>query len=296
MEVGPRDGLQNEAVHVPTDVKVELVGRLVSAGLRRIEVTSFVSPQAVPQMADAEKVMERLPSHADVRYSGLIVNERGLERALATGVDEVNFVLLATETFNRRNQGKSTSASIAEWSTVAQEAEASGLRTTVTIGAAFGCPFEGRVSLGRLTEVISEVLEGAHPDELCLADTIGIGVPSQVHRRLDLARSLGDPIKLRCHFHNTRNTGYANAWAAVESGVDALDSSVGGIGGCPFSPDATGNVATEDLAHLLERSGHDPGVDVEALRGWSDWLEGIVEHTVPALLPKASRWPPSQPS
>ncbi len=291
VEVSPRDGLQNEAVHLSTDAKVALLQRLVDAGLRRIEAVSFAHPRLVPAMADAEALMERAPRVAGVSYAGLVLNRRGLDRALAAGVDEVNVVVCVSDTFSRKNQNTSTDEAVRAAADVVQGARGAGVFTTVTLATAFGCPFEGEIDPGRVAAVAREVSRSG-PDELCLADTIGVGVPTQVRTLTDLAREQveGDPA-LRFHFHNTRNTGFANAAAAVEAGVTVLDASAGGIGGCPFAPAATGNIATDDLVYLLERMGHGTGVDLSTLMPTAGFLAEQLQHDVPALLPRAGTFP-----
>jgi hydroxymethylglutaryl-CoA lyase len=293
VEVSPRDGLQNEDAIVSTGDKLALIDTLVSSGLRRIEATSFVHPKRVPQMADAEAVARALP-RGQVSWIGLVLNERGLDRAIAAGLDEANVVVVATDTFSERNQGVSTGEAIAAWSRIAARAKAAGLRTTITVAAAFGCPFEGEVPLARIRDVIARCVD-AQPDELALADTIGVGVPAQVRALAAVAGEEAPGVPLRWHFHNTRNTGYANALAAVELAGDspvALDSSAGGIGGCPFAPDATGNIATEDLLYLLGRSGYDTGVDVKALLPLGRRLGALLGHEVPGQLARAGVFPP----
>lgn len=290
VEVGPRDGLQNEAVVLPTARKVELVNRAVEAGVRRVEAVSFVHPQRVPQMADAEEVMAALPRPEGVRYIGLVLNERGLDRALDAGVDEVNVVVVATDTFGKRNQGMNTAEGIEVWSRIAGRARRAGLRVSVTIAAAFGCPFEGAVSAERVAEVARRIAE-VGPSEIALADTIGVGVPTQVTDRLGTVREIAPGIPLRCHFHNTRNTGYANAVAAVVAGVDSLDASVGGIGGCPFAPAATGNIATEDLTYLLDGMGVASGLRCAELAQLGIWVGQQLGTSVPALLGRAGEFP-----
>jgi hydroxymethylglutaryl-CoA lyase len=291
VEVSPRDGLQNEAVHLSTGAKVALLQRLVDAGLRRIEAVSFAHPRLVPAMADAEAVMARAPRVEGVSYAGLVLNRRGLDRALAAGVDEVNVVVCVSDTFSRRNQNVSTEEAIRAADDIVQAARDAGIVTTVTLATAFGCPFEGEVDPDRVASVAQEVSRSG-PDEVCLADTIGVGVPTQVRQLADEARSRteGDPA-LRFHFHNTRNTGFANAAAAVEAGVTVLDASAGGIGGCPFAPAATGNIATDDLVYLVERMGHATGVDLAALLPTANFLSEQLEHDVPALLPRAGTFP-----
>ncbi len=290
VEVGPRDGLQNESVLVSTDDKVSLIERSIAAGLRRIEATSFVHPGRVPQMADAEAVMAGVSRRADVSYIGLVLNRRGFDRAVAAGVDEVNCVVVASETFSQRNQGMSVADSVANVRALASEARAAGLALSVTLAASFGCPFEGEVPEGRVIDLARQVAD-LGVDEIALADTIGVGVPAQVRRLLAGVAEVAPDVRTRCHFHNTRNTGYANAIAALESGVSSLDASTGGIGGCPFAPAATGNIATEDLVYLLDRSGVATGVDLGQLVATADWLSGVLGETVPALLGRAGAFP-----
>ena len=290
VEVGPRDGLQNERVLFSTDTKVSLIERLIAAGARRIEAVSFVNPKRVPQMADAEAVMAAVPRRADVKYIGLVMNARGFERALATRVDEVTFVVVASDTFNRRNQGVGTDESIKILAEVAVAACAANIPMSVIIGAAFGCPFEGEMPMARLTEVLSKVAEH-QPRELALADSIGVGAPSDVTERFAAAKKIMPAVALRAHFHNTRNTGIANAYAAIAAGATALDASVGGIGGCPFAPAATGNIPSEDLCYMLDRMGIDTGYSAAALIEISTWLQGQLGHDIPAMLGRAGPFP-----
>jgi hydroxymethylglutaryl-CoA lyase len=262
VEMAPRDGLQNESALLSTADKVELVERAVRAGARRIEVTSFVNPARVPQMADADEVMAALPRPDGVSYAGLMMNDRGLDRALAAGVHEVDVVVVATDTFCRRNQGVTTEEACRLAASLVERAREAGVLTTVTVGAAFGCPFEGEVPEQRLRDVLGRVAD-AGPDELALADTIGVAVPNQVSSRLALAAEVaGADVPLRLHLHDTRHTGVANAVAAHAAGVRTLDASIGGAGGCPFAPNATGNVATEDLVYLFDRMGVSTGLDL----------------------------------
>ncbi|MFG1723089.1 hydroxymethylglutaryl-CoA lyase [Micromonospora chalcea] len=291
VEVSPRDGLQNEATLLTTDDKVELVERAVRAGARRVEVTSFVNPARVPQMADADELMAALPRHEGVRYAGLVMNRRGLDRALSANVDEVNVVVVATDTFCGRNQGMTTAQACDTAAELVQAARTSGVFTTVTVGASFGCPFEGEVPMGRLREVLTRVWD-ARPDELALADTIGVAVPSDVTERLTLAREVTDSrTPLRLHLHDTRHTGVANAVAAVQAGVTTLDASIGGAGGCPFAPAATGNVATEDLVYLFDRMGQPTGLDLEELTSAASWLEHRLGKQLPGALLRAGPFP-----
>jgi hydroxymethylglutaryl-CoA lyase len=290
IEVGPRDGLQNEAAILPTADKVRLIERSVVAGLRRIEAVSFVNPKRVPQMADAEAVMERLPRPDGVRYAGLVLNPRGLDRALAAGVDEVNVVVVSTDEFSRRNQGCTVDEGVANWARIAAAARAAGVFRTVTIAASFGCPFEGEVPAERVLDLVRRVAE-SEPDEIALADTIGVGVPAQVRTLLRGAAEIAPGVPLRCHFHNTRNTGYANALTALDHGVSALDASTGGFGGCPFAPAATGNIATEDLLYSLDRMGVATGVRMAPVTETAAWLSGRLDSPVQALLGRAGPFP-----
>ncbi|OPC79644.1 hydroxymethylglutaryl-CoA lyase [Embleya scabrispora] len=290
LEVGPRDGLQNESAIVSTPDKVRLITRAVQAGVRRVEAVSFVNPRLVPQMADAAEVMERVPRVEGVAYAGLVLNRRGLERAVAAGVDEVNVVVVASETFSRRNQNCGIDDMLDTWGAIAADARSAGLRTTVTIAAAFGCPFEGEVAPDRVEEIARRA--AAHgPDEIALADTIGVGTPDRVEVLLDALTRAAPGARRRCHFHNTRNTGYANALAAVAAGVDTLDASVGGFGGCPFAPAATGNIATEDLIYALDRMGVPTGVDLASIIDAANWLAVRLDKPVPALLGRAGIFP-----
>lgn len=288
VEVGPRDGLQNASVILSTQAKLDLIARAVAAGARRIEVASFVNPARVPQMADAEAVLAGLPRGV-ATYIGLALNLRGFERALAARIDEVNFSLMASDTFNRRNQGAGTAETLAVWAQV-QQAARGQVPLGLTIGAAFGCPFEGEVPLARLMAVVEQAM--VHPPmELALADTIGVATPRDVAERVAAVRAAYPELPLRLHLHNTRNTGIANAWAGVMAGVRVLDASLGGVGGCPFAPRATGNIATEDLVYLLERSGVATGMDLEACIAAAGWLEGQLGQTLPGMVMKAGGFP-----
>lgn len=291
VEMAPRDGLQNEDTVLSTEDKIELVERAVAAGARRVEVTSFVNPNRVPQMADGDEVMAALPHHEGVRYAGLVMNERGLDRALAGGVDEVDVVVVASDTFCRRNQGTTTAEACVLAAGLVARAREAGVFTTITVGASFGCPFEGEVPPERLREVLARVA-AAGPDEVSLADTIGVAVPSDVTPRLQLAReAVGDAVPLRLHLHDTRHTGVANAVAAVEAGVTTLDASIGGAGGCPFAPNATGNVATEDLVYLFDRMGRTTGFDLGQVTAAASWLEGRLGKRLPGALLRAGGFP-----
>lgn len=291
VEMSPRDGLQNEVTLLSTEDKVDLVRRAVEAGARRIEVTSFVNPARVPQLADAAEVLAALPRDAGVRYAGLVMNRRGLDRALEAGVDEIDVVVVATDTFCERNQGMTTEQACETSGALVSESRAAGVFATVTVAAAFGCPFEGEVPEERLREVLARVV-ATGPDELSLADTIGVAVPSEVTARLRLARDVaGDAMPLRLHLHDTRHTGVANAVAAVQAGVATLDASIGGAGGCPFAPNATGNVATEDLVYLFERMGLPSGFDLATTIAAAAWLEQRLDRVLPSALLRAGGFP-----
>jgi len=290
IEVGPRDGLQSEPEILNTETKVEFISRAIDAGIRRMEVTSFVHPKRVPQMADAEAVIAALPKRDDVTYIGLVLNRKGFERARDAGIDEIGMAVVASDTYNQRNQGVPTSESIKAWLEIARDAKAAGIRANVMVSSAFGCPFEGEVPLQRVLDIIDQIIEG-EPVELGLADSIGVGVPSQVTEMMGAVGERVGDLPIRCHFHNTRNTGLANAQAAVAAGVTSLDASIGGIGGCPFAPAATGNIPTDDLLYLLDRSGVETGVNLEAIIETTHWLEDRLGRGVPAMLPKAGIFP-----
>jgi hydroxymethylglutaryl-CoA lyase len=291
IEVGPRDGLQNQSAVLSTADKVAMISKAIDAGARRIEVASFVNAERVPQMADAEAVIAALSVRRDVTTIGLVLNERGLERALATRIDEVGFVAVASDAFGLQNQKQTAEESVAIGSNIIRKAKAAGRRAQVTIAVAFGCPFSGEVPIARVV-AMARKLAAAEPLEIAIADTIGVGVPAQVKALVSALREAVPPIPLRCHFHNTRNTGLANAYAAVEAGVSRLDASIGGIGGCPFAPAATGNIATEDLVYLLERSGYATGYDLNALIDIAPWLaERLGLPELPAMVSRASVFP-----
>jgi hydroxymethylglutaryl-CoA lyase len=290
LEVGPRDGLQNEPVGLPTATKVAFIERAVAAGIRRIEVASFVNPKRVPQMADAEQVLAAVERRAGVRYIGLVLNRRGCERALAAGCNEIGMAVVASDTFNRRNQGVTTAESIGAWLDIADRARAAGVPAQITISGAFGCPYEGDVPPERVVAIARDVAR-AGPFEIALADTIGAGAPAQVAELIARVRAAVPGVALRCHFHNTRNTGLANAYAAVMAGIGTLDASLGGIGGCPFAPSATGNIPTEDLIYMLHRCGYRTGVSLEAAIEASGWLQEQLGRPVPGMLVKAGAFP-----
>jgi (R)-citramalyl-CoA lyase len=289
VEVGPRDGLQNEPDVLSPETRADLVERLVATGIGEIEVASFVDPRRVPQMAGAEQVVAAVSRAEGVVYAGLALNERGYDRLVAAGLDEVRFSFGATESFNQRNQNASVAESLAVAKRIVERARNNSILSGVTISVAFGCPFEGEVDKGRVLELAAEVAS-VPPDSLGVADTIGVAVPGQVRRLVSRVAELPTPIV--GHFHNTRNTGYANALAALEAGATFVDASVGGLGGCPFAPNATGNIATEDLVYLLEREGIDTGIDLDALIGVSEWLEGVLGRRLEGQLYRAGAFPP----
>lgn len=290
VEVGPRDGLQSEPEVMPTDAKLELIQRLVDAGVRRVEVASFVNPKRVPQMADAEEVLARLPRRDGVQYIGLVLNRKGFERARAAGCTEIGMVTAATDSFSQRNQGASVEETIAAWEEIAPLAREAGMRAQVTISVSFGCPFEGEVPAEKVISIATRLAQSL-PVEIAIADTIGVAVPSQVTELATRIQQSVPGIPLRCHFHNTRNTAVANAYAAVQAGVRILDASVGGIGGCPFAPNATGNVATEDLLYLFSRVGYTTGIDLEKLIATAHWLQEQRGKPLPGMVAKAGGFP-----
>lgn len=290
VEVGPRDGLQNESVILSTDQKLSLIANLIASGVRRIEAVSFAHPGYVPQMADAEAVMAGVPRIDGVSYIGLTMNWRGWLRALDSRVDEVNMSTMATDTFNERNQGAGTTESLAVLADIVDQGRDTDIPVSATIGASWGCPFEGEVPVARLLDVVERVV-ATGPAEIALADTIGVADPWSVTERISAVRSVTGDIPLRVHFHDTRNTGIANSYAAIQAGVTIIDASVGGVGGCPFAPAATGNIATDDLVYMLNRAGFDHGVSLESLIGISGEMEEALGRPVPAMLPKAGDFP-----
>ena len=289
-EVGPRDGLQSEPELLSTEVKKEFITRSVNAGIKNIEVTSFVHPKKVPQMADAEELVASLPEHDDVSYIGLIMNQRGFQRAKDCGIKEVGMVIVSTDTYNMKNQGVVTQQSIDNWLEISAEAKQSGIRTNVLIACSFGCPYEGEVDPEHIAVIAEKVLQG-NPDIIGLADSVGVAVPNQIKKTFSLIKELAPNLPLRTHLHNTRNTGLANAAAAIDAGVTIIDSSTGGIGGCPFAPKATGNIPTDDLLYMLNRSGVETGVDLNLVVENSEWLETKLGRVVPAMVPKAGIFP-----
>jgi hydroxymethylglutaryl-CoA lyase/(R)-citramalyl-CoA lyase len=287
-DVGPRDGLQNEPDVLDVETRAALVRRLAAAGVPGIEVASFVDPRRVPQMAHAEEVVEAVGALPGVTRAGLALNERGYERLVATGLDEVRFAFGVTESFNRRNQAASVEESTQAAERIVARAREDGLRSTVTLSVAFGCPFEGEVDPGRVLALARRIAE-AGPDTIVLADTIGVAAPGAVRSLVARAAELGLPVG--GHFHNTRSTGYANALAALQEGATVLDASVGGLGGCPFAPNATGNIATEDLVYMLERERVRTGLDLPALVDISTWLASVLGRRLDGQLYRAGPFP-----
>lgn len=299
VEVGPRDGLQNEKTLFSTEQKLTMITALLDAGLRRLEVASFVHPGRVPQMADAEAVVAGLPDRPDATYIGLVLNKRGYFRAAETrsggkrGVDEVGCVAIASDTFADRNQGQTRDESVAVSKEILRLAKADGVSAQVTVSAAFGCPFEGNIAPDIVTAMVAELAE-AEPREIALADTIGAGAPGQVDQLVRAACAAAPGIPVRAHFHNTRGTGIANAWAALAAGATVLDASVGGLGGCPFAPKATGNIATEDLVFMLERSGVQTGLRLDALLAMTGWISEQLGRRTPSALSQAGAFHPQR--
>ena len=289
VDVGPRDGLQNEDRTLAPEVRAELCDRLAAAGIPRVEAASFVNPERVPQMAGAEEVMAAIDRRPGTSYAGLVLNEKGYERAVEAGVDEVRYAFPVTETFARRNQNTTVADATRLAGRLVERARLDGVRVSITLSAAFGDPFEGRVEQGHVLDIAGKVAV-ANPDEIVLADTIGVGVPNQVRELVEGALTFGTTVG--CHFHDTRNTGIANAAAAVESGATVLDASVGGTGGCPFAPRATGNIATEDLVYLLHGMGHETGIDLEALIEVAEWLAHQLGKELPGQVYKAGTFEP----
>jgi len=282
IDVTPRDGLQNEPVIFSIGEKLELISRSIEAGISRIEAASFVNPKKVPQMANPEQLLDKLSIKKKAKYSGLVLNERGYKRAVESKCDEITFVIVASDEFSLRNQGMTTAQSIEYISKLLKNREP-GIKVCISIAAAFGCPFEGVVRPSQVIEIAEKCLDLC-PDEISLADTIGVAIPKDVKEKVEPLISLYSNTPVRLHLHNTRNTAISNAWTAFELGVKRFDASFGGIGGCPFAPNATGNVAIEDLVYLFERSGFDTGVDLDASIKVAEWLSGQVKHPLPSAL------------
>jgi len=289
VDVGPRDGLQNEEKILSPKTRAELCDRLAAAGVSRVEAASFVNPKRVPQMAGAEEVIAAIDRNPDTSYAGLTLNERGYERAVEAGVDEVRYAFPVTETFARRNQNTTVADATVLASRLVERARLDGVRVSITLSATFGCPFEGRVEPAHVL-CVAEKLGAANPDEIVLADTIGVGVPKGVRELVEGVLALGTTVG--CHFHDTRNTGMANAVAAVESGATVLDASLGGTGGCPFAPRATGNIATEDLVYLLHGMGYETGIDLDALIEAAAWMAQQLGKELPGQVYKAGSFEP----
>ena len=289
VDVGPRDGLQNEVESLAPGVRAELCDRLAAAGVPRVEAASFVNPKKVPQMAGAEEVLAGLRRRPGTSYAGLVLNEKGYERAVEAGVDEVRYAFPVTETFARRNQNTTVAEATELSERLVERARLDGVRVSITLSAAYGCPFEGRVEPEVVLGLAGRV-GAAKPDEIVLADTIGVGVPKGVRELVRGTLDFGVPVG--CHFHDTRNTGIANAAAAVEAGATVLDASVGGTGGCPFAPKATGNIATEDLVYLLHGMGYETGIDLEELIECAEWLSGRLGKELPGQVHKAGNFEP----
>ncbi len=291
VEVGPRDGLQNEAVQIATPDKLMLITRAIASGARRIEVTSFVNPKKVPQLADADLVCAGLPFRADVTFIGLVMNARGAERAIATGrINQLGAVAVASDRFAMANQGQTSAGSVDAAREIIAMASAAGLTAQTTIGAAFGCPFEGEIAENHIVAMAERIAE-AGPVEIALADTIGVGNPAHVARLVERVRQAISPLPVRVHFHNTRNTGLANVWAAVQAGASVVDASLGGLGGCPFAPGAAGNVPSEDVVYMLERAGIATGMDLDRLVAASGWLSQVIGRKLPGMVAQAPTFP-----
>lgn len=291
VEVGPRDGLQNEPTILPTEAKIAFINRTLDAGIRHIEAVSFVNPKKVPQMADAEAVMAGVPRDRGAVYCGLVLNRRGFDRAVEARCDEILYVTSSTDSFSLRNQGMSVADAVAGWHEISRAAADRGIRASVSISNAFGCPFEGRVAITRIAEIAAELVKSPVGD-LTIPDTIGVAVPPQVTAMWTALRPVvGEGVPLRAHFHNTRNTAIANVHAAVEAGATVVDASIGGIGGCPFAPRATGNVATEDVLYLLEEMGVETGVSLDGLIQTAKWLEPQLGHALPGMVSRAGGFP-----
>jgi hydroxymethylglutaryl-CoA lyase len=290
VEVGPRDGLQNESVHLSTAQKIEFVRRALDYGIRRIEVASFVNPKLVPQMADAQAVVAGLPQRDDAMYIGLVLNKRGALRAIESGLPELGAVCAASDGFAQRNQGMSSAESLNVCCDVVRLAREAGRRAQITISTAFGCPFDGEVDPAHVV-AMARTAAAAGPVEVAIADTIGVAAPRAVTDLVSRVREAIRPLPVRVHFHNTRNTGLANVWTAVEAGARTVDAALGGLGGCPFAPRATGNVPTEDVVYMLERSGIATGLQLEALIESASWLTAAMGRTLPGMLSRAGMFP-----
>ena len=290
VDVSPRDGLQSQPVLLSVEYKLELINRLIDAGIRRMEAVSFVNPKRVPQMADAEQVVRGLPQRDDVTFIGLVLNLRGFERAVACNIDEINCAVVASDTFNLRNQGATTEQTMVVIEEITREVRAAGINMGVTVSAAFGCPFEGEMPQEKVARLVQRLAAMGYTD-ISLADTIGAAGPSDVAALVKRIRTLEPALSLSCHFHNTRNTAVANTYAAIQEGVRSFDASCGGVGGCPFAPAATGNVATEDLLYMIHRMGLKTGINIDKIIETAKWLEGPLGSSMPAMVTRAGVFP-----
>lgn len=290
VEVSPRDGLQNEPTLLSVPDKLLLIEQILGAGFRRLEAGSFVNPNKVPQMAGSDAVFAGLPQRSDASFIALALNAKGVERALAAGAKEINYSIAASDGFAIRNNGADVAGLLAAWPEAAQIARAGGARLSITISTVFGCPFDGEVDPGRVGAIVAEAA-AAKPDEIALADTIGVATPKDVHERFRRAKAAAPGMRLRAHYHNTRNTAVANAVASVEEGVMVLDGSLGGIGGCPFAPGAAGNVPTEDLVYAFERMGMATGIDLDAAIRVVEFLRERLGKPTPGMVSRAPKWP-----
>ena len=290
VDVSPRDGLQSQPVLLSVEHKLELINRLIDAGIRRMEAVSFVNPKRVPQMADAEEVVRGLPQRDDVTFIGLVLNLRGFERAMACNIDEINCAVVASDTFNLRNQGATTEQTMEVIKEITREVRAAGINMGVTVSAAFGCPFEGEMPMEKVVRLVQRLAAMGYTG-ISLADTIGAAGPSDVAALVKRIRTLEPDLSLSCHFHNTRNTAVANTYAAIQEGVRSFDASCGGVGGCPFAPAATGNVATEDLLYMIHRMGLKTGIDIDKIIETAKWLEGPLGTAMPAMVTRAGVFP-----
>ena len=293
VDVSPRDGLQSQPVLLSVEHKLELINRLIDAGIRRMEAVSFVNPKRVPQMADAEQVVRGLPQRDDVTFIGLVLNLRGFERAVACNIDEINCAVVASDTFNLRNQGATTEQTMVVIEEITREVRAAGINMGVTISAAFGCPFEGEMPQEKVVRLVQRLAAMGYTG-ISLADTIGAAGPSDVAALVKRIRTLEPALSLSCHFHNTRNTAVANTYAAIQEGVRSFDASCGGVGGCPFAPAATGNVATEDLLYMIHRMGLKTGINIDKIIETAKWLEGPLGTSMPAMVTRAGVFPSAQ--
>ena len=293
VDVSPRDGLQSQPVLLSVEHKLELINRLIDAGIRRMEAVSFVNPKRVPQMADAEQVVRGLPQRDDVTFIGLVLNLRGFERAVACNIDEINCAVVASDTFNLRNQGATTEQTMVVIEEITREVRAAGINMGVTVSAAFGCPFEGEMPQEKVVRLVQRLAAMGYTG-ISLADTIGAAGPSDVAALVKRIRTLEPALSLSCHFHNTRNTAVANTYAAIQEGVRSFDASCGGVGGCPFAPAATGNVATEDLLYMIHRMGLKTGINIDKIIETAKWLEGPLGSSMPAMVTRAGVFPSAQ--